>query len=229
MNNLRFSGADWLPKEREDVLIIGAGGIGSWVAFFISRIGYHSTIYDFDHVEAHNMGGQLYSHDQLFMNKGKAIYDTVNKFTGSSLISLMDEKYDQNSMDCKYTIVCVDNMTARNDAFIVWKRKVLTCGLTDAIFIDGRLEMEQLQIFTVTPSNIEEYEKSLFEDLEVEDNACSLQQTSHVAAMIGGLITSLFTNYMANVYTREQIRSIPFYTDFFIPSMTFNCTNDYYE
>ena len=85
------------------------------------------------------------------------------------------------------------------------------------IFIDGRLEMEQLQIFCVTPDKMEEYEKTLFDDAIVEDLPCTMKQTSHSAAMIASLMTSFFTNHITNVREGMIVREVPFYHEFFIP------------
>lgn len=53
----RFKGADWFSwLYRRPVLLGGAGGIGSWVSMFLSRLGCHIYIYDFDIFERINLG-----------------------------------------------------------------------------------------------------------------------------------------------------------------------------
>lgn len=85
------------------------------------------------------------------------------------------------------------------------------------IFIDGRLRAEQMQIFCVTPDNIEEYEKHLFDDSEVEDAPCTLKQTSHSAAMIASHMTAFFTNHLTNNNSGDIDRTVPFLWEYFIP------------
>ena len=85
------------------------------------------------------------------------------------------------------------------------------------IFIDGRLRAEQMQIFCVTPDNIEEYEKHLFDDSEVEDAPCTLKQTSHSAAMIASHMVAFFTNHLTNNNAKDIERNVPFLWEYFIP------------
>ena len=85
------------------------------------------------------------------------------------------------------------------------------------IFIDGRLRAEQMQIFCVTPDKIEEYEKHLFDDSEVEDAPCTLKQTSHSAAMIASHMTAFFTNHLTNNNSGDIDRTVPFLWEYFIP------------
>lgn len=81
-----------------------------------------------------------------------------------------------------------------------------------------RLEMEQLQIYCVTPDNIEAYEETLFDDSDVEDTDCTARQTTHTAAMIATHMTAFFTNHIANIYERQKIRDVPFYYEHFVPA-----------
>ena len=74
-----------------------------------------------------------------------------------------------------------------------------------------RLTMEQLQIFCVTPDKIEEYEKHLFDDSEVEDAPCTMKQTSHSAAMIASHMVGLFSNHMTNNAVKDKDRTDLFF------------------
>ena len=56
----RFKDAPWFPERDEVVMIGGAGGIGSWLTFLLVRAGFKPTVYDFDVIEEHNIGGQLF-------------------------------------------------------------------------------------------------------------------------------------------------------------------------
>ena len=44
--------------------IIGIGGIGSWTAFILAKMGCQDiNLYDFDEVEDHNIASQIYKED----------------------------------------------------------------------------------------------------------------------------------------------------------------------
>lgn len=212
----RFKDAPWFPQKDETVMVGGAGGIGSWLAFFLVRAGFQPYIYDFDTIEEHNLGGQLFRNDDIGSLKTEAIQDIIKLFTGVN-INAIDSAITLESPTHHFMFSAFDNMKARKDLFEVWQKSIEGCPVTP-IFIDGRLEMEQLQIFCVTPDNIEKYkEEHLFSDSDVPDAPCTMRQTSHTAAMIATLMVSFFTNHITNIYERQVVRHIPFYYEYFVP------------
>lgn len=212
----RFKDAPWFPQREERVMIGGAGGIGSWLTFFMSKAGFISYLYDFDMVEVHNLGGQLFRQKDIDTYKVDAVGKIVNEFCGQQINTSIG-RIDADSPTHYFMFSAFDNMQARKDLFEVWKRSIPNCPVTP-VFIDGRLTMEQMQIFCVTPDRIEEYEREhLFDDSEVEDVACTMKQTSHSAAMIASHMTGFFTNHITNIYERDNIREVPFYYEYFIP------------
>jgi len=220
----RFKDASWFPQEEEMVIVGGSGGIGSWLSLFLTRAGFMPTVYDFDIVEEHNLGGQLFRNTDINRSKVGALSMIINEFTGDQ-INVINHAFKIDSPTHHFMFSAFDNMDARKTMFDVWKRSIENCSVTP-LFIDGRLEAEQLQIFCVTPETIDEYEQNhLFDDSEVEDTPCTMRQTTHTAAMIATHMTSLFTNHIANIYQREKIRVVPFYYEHFIPGVFTNLTN----
>ena len=231
----RFKDASWFPKQEEYVIIGGAGGIGSWLSMMLARAGFQPIVYDFDTIEEHNMGGQLYDQHSIGLKKVQALKNIIKNFCNTDIVH-MDEKYDSKTMSHHYVFSAFDNMQARKDMFEAWCEHV-NQWLIDVkkvkldsektfdenyissvpIFIDGRLAAEQMQIFCVTPDKIDEYRKHLFDDSEVEDAPCTLKQTSHSAAMIASHMVGFFTNHYANNITKEKDRNIPFCWEYFIP------------
>jgi hypothetical protein len=216
----RFKDAPWFPKNNEICVIGGAGGIGSWLTYFLSKMGFNIHLYDFDVVEEHNLGGQLFLQQDLGFLKVDAVKKVIEKFS-TAQISIFAEKITPFSLPHYYMFSAFDNMEARNSLFQVWKKSWVNVQLPEGItpiFIDGRLEMEQLQIFCVTPQTAHKYDiEHLFSDSVVEEAPCTMKQTSHTAAMIGSLMASFFTNHIANTYAKETIREVPFYYEFVVP------------
>ena len=229
----RFKDAPWFPKEETNVIVGGAGGIGSWLTLLLSRAGFYPVVYDFDVLEGHNLAGQLYTQKDAEIGalKVDALKGLCKHFADTD-ITVMAEKYTKDSMTHNYVFSAFDNMQARKDMFAAWKEYVKEWedfkGIADAahipniplsepIFIDGRLTAEQMQIFCVTPDKIEEYEKHLFDDSEVEDAPCTMKQTSHSAAMIASHMVGFFTNHMTNNAVKDKDRTVPFFWEYFIP------------
>ena len=229
----RFKDAPWFPKEETNVIVGGAGGIGSWLTLLLSRAGFYPVVYDFDVLEGHNLAGQLYTQKDAEIGalKVDALKGLCKHFADTD-ITVMAEKYTKDSMTHNYVFSAFDNMQARKDMFAAWKEYVKewedfkgiayaahipNISLSEPIFIDGRLTAEQMQIFCVTPDKIEEYEKHLFDDSEVEDAPCTMKQTSHSAAMIASHMVGFFTNHMTNNAVKDKDRTVPFFWEYFIP------------
>ena len=229
----RFKDAPWFPKEETNVIVGGAGGIGSWLTLMLSRAGFYPIVYDYDRLEGHNLAGQLYTKEDAEIGalKVDALKGLCKHFADTD-ITVMAEKYTKDSMSHHYVFSAFDNMQARKDMFNSWKEyvkewkefqdiaeaeSVANMSLEEPIFIDGRLTAEQMQIFCVTPDLIAEYEKHLFDDSEVEDAPCTMKQTSHSAAMIASHMTGFFTNHMTNNAVKDKDRTVPFFWEYFIP------------
>lgn len=226
VHSSRFKDAPWFSTEETNVIVGGAGGIGSWLSLMLSRAGFYPIVYDFDRLEEHNLAGQLYGQKdaKAMVQKVDALKELCKEFADTDII-VMNEKYTAESMSHHYVFSAFDNMQARKDMFASWCEYVEEwkedmdeeISAQVPIFIDGRLTAEQMQIFCVTPDKIEAYKEHLFDDGEVEDTPCTMKQTSHSAAMIASHMTAFFTNHFANNKVGEKDRNIPFMWEYFIP------------
>lgn len=212
---VRFRDATWLKEKLPLVTIGGVGGIGSWLSFFLSRIGFPIIVYDLDTVDETNMGGQLYDHESIGRSKVEAIIDVCNRFSYPISIETYLE-FTEEDFVTPITVACFDNMKSRKLMFEKWKKLE-----NKELFIDGRLLAESFQIYCVTPENMEKYEQTLFDDSEVEELVCSFKATSHCGAMISSNITGLITNYLTNKNLKAVIRNLPFNINMEISLMKF--------
>jgi|SRR6218665_1478347 len=213
----RFKDAPWFDKENKIAAMIGgAGGIGSWLAFFLSRAGFKTIVYDDDYVEAHNLGGQLFTRKDIGTRKVAALSKMISIFCEKD-IHAIGSKLTNATMSHIFCFSAFDNMEARRMMFNVWSKNCIDKN-SCALLIDGRLLMEQMQILCVTPKTAEEYEKKyLFSDAEAEDAPCTMRQTSHTAAMIAAFMTGFFTNHLTNIAEGDAVRDVPFYYEYFLP------------
>jgi len=219
----RFKDAPWFPQSKLYCLIGGAGGISSWLTLFLSRAGFYPMVYDFDLLEEHNLGGQLFPKSGIGKPKVEVLQKVVREFADTE-ITVFNEKYKMGSLSHNIVFSGFDNMEARTDMFNMWlqySNNIFEGDREECIFIDGRLLAEQMQIFCIRANDekaIHEYlTNHLFLDSEVEDAPCTFKQTSHAAAMIAGFMTGFFTNYLSNIREKNNARQVPFYTEYFIP------------
>lgn len=219
----RFKDASWLGQE-ENVIVGGAGGISSWLTLMLARANFMPVVYDFDTLEEHNLGGQLFPFSGIGKSKVDVLAEMVFKFTEMD-ISVMNERYTDQSMTGPFVFAGFDNMLARNDMYQLWKQNALKADTPEIasayIFIDGRLLAEQMQVFCITGDNqtgMADYEANhLFLDSDVPDGPCTFKQTSHAAAMIAAFMCGFFTNHVHNMRTATKQRFVPFYHEYYIP------------
>src|SRR5690348_8707771 len=92
----RFSGADWADQTR-NITLIGLGGIGSWTALSLGRIGHNLILVDGDCVDATNVGGgQIYRIHDVDESKSEALLEICREFGVCSVIVTYDEFYEKD-------------------------------------------------------------------------------------------------------------------------------------
>lgn len=226
----RFSGAEWFEEiQTKRITFAGLGGIGSWACLLLGRMAIRTLyLYDDDVVEYANMSGQLYSRKDVTKYKSEAIEELLGLYTSTTSIYSFTRRFEEGETGTDIMICGFDNMAARKTFFNAWKTHVEALpddAKPQCLFIDGRLSMDQLQVFCIqgTDTNAQErYEnKYLFSDEEAEETVCSMKQTSYLAAMIGSIITNLFTNWAANLLNPVIPYDLPFFTEYNAQYMIF--------
>ena len=224
----RFSGASWYDKIRTKIILLaGLGGIGSYVAFLLSRMHpYKIVMYDDDRVESANMSGQLYCMENIGEYKVNAIYNTMKKFSNFYNADALRERIADGTSARDIMICGFDNMEARKTFYRVWKTHVRHSNSEDkCLFIDGRLAAEEFQVFAIKGDDERAmgiYEEEwLFDDSEAEETLCSYKQTTFMANMIGSVMVNLFVNFVANECDPVFPRDVPFLTTYDASTMYF--------
>lgn len=211
--SVRFSDTEWFHPGIP-VIIGGAGGIGSWLTFFLARQECKIYLHDPDVVDETNLGGQLYGTKFIGQTKEEAMQNIADSFCNNDNVSAMG-MFTEDSFGATIMFSGFDNMKARKAMFAKWKENPKR-----EIFIDGRMLCESAQVFAVTKGREAEYEEHLFEDSDVEDQACSMKATSHCGAITAGFMTAVFNNYVTNVKRKQNFREVPFKTVFELPTIT---------
>lgn len=230
----RFSSALWFTVvQSKDITLAGLGGIGSYVAFLLSRLSVHNIIlYDNDTVEMGNLSGQLYGFNDVGRNKAAAIGNMVANYSNFYGYTTFQERFTDSSSPTDIMICGFDNMEARRTFYNRWKEWVNSKAEEDkknCLFIDGRLAAESFQVFCITGDDtysMSRYEKDfLFTDEEAEQTICSYKQTTFMANMIASIMTNLFVNFCANECTPLIPRDLPFFTEYTAETMYFKVVN----
>lgn len=198
----RDFGMDYVEFLKEKIMVvIGLGGVGSWLSFILSRFSPKALyLYDNDIVEEQNLGGQLFGTNMCELKKSDALvqfirhmnigfnntyienYNTFLSYIPTVLVSFPD-----------YTFIGIDNMEGRNLLYNDWKNKVIKINediRKNKVLIDIRMSVDTIQIYTVLPDDysFQKYEESLFSDDEADAVICNRKQTTYVCALCAGLI-----------------------------------------
>lgn len=223
-STIRFSGASWFEAAKGiSVTMAGVGGIGSWTSLLLSRIStsIRINLYDDDKVEVVNLAGQLFSSNQIGLYKVYAAQEVIRYFSGSYCQALSNRITESSNIFDKIVICGFDNMEARKLLYSKWKRLVQsfsTSQRNEFLFIDGRMNAEEFQIFSITGDdeyNMKKYEEEfLFSDAEVAPAVCSYKQTTYCASMIASFIINSLVNFLSNQNLENMPRQVPFYINY---------------
>lgn len=227
----RFSSAIWYEKiQQQTVILAGLGGIGTYLAFLLSRMHPASVfIYDDDTVETVNLSGQMFSSNDVGTLKTTAVRNMMRSFSGYGDVFAVEDRFTSSSQPGNIMICGFDNMQARKTFFKRWCDHVKSfTDLSDranCLFIDGRLAAESFQVFCIKgndPYGMEKYEEQwLFDDSEAEETVCSYKQTSFCANMIASVMVNCFVNFIANQCNPLIPRDVPFFTEYDASMMFF--------
>jgi len=187
------------------VSIIGAGGIGSWTALCLSKMGINNImLIDPDVVEPQNVGCQLYSKEDIGQPKVDALAATLNVASATRFVP-QQKKY--NSMSPRgILIAAVDNMETRRQIFHSCKEQPEV-----PLFIDCRIGGELLLLYTVPPGNEEacrKYSEQLYTDKEAQDLPCTAQNTAYIGMIAGAMISKQVADFCRQA--RPNYREIMF-------------------
>lgn len=222
----RFKSALWFDNiATSRIMILGQGGIGSWLTLFLARTGANLITVDFDSFENHNQGGQLCGTESIGQLKVTAVSKLITQLCGQNNITPINEKITDNENEqwCQYVSLCdvvctsFDSIAARKIAYYQW----LKFGKKNSLFVDGRMSMEQGQVFTVqknaSQDDFTHYEDSFFDDSELPEAPCTAKATSHCGALIASLMAAQIINWFTNQDSGNMKRVVENQLNFCLP------------
>lgn len=138
-NNERigFSKLEKFKPKKSEILLIGAGGIGSNMAMNLALEGYNVNIYDHDVVEESNLNRQIFYHDNIGKNKSQILGEFCKKSKLAGKIIPHSKKFSLKELfdlnNCSIIVSCVDNWKTRlelNDLALLSNTPFLNLSVT---------------------------------------------------------------------------------------------------
>lgn len=173
------------------ITIIGAGTIGSYTAFCLSKMGATDiTVWDEDIIEEHNTPNQVYPDGDTGQKKVKALSWFLDHY--GNQIFTEEKNWDGQVLDTKILISAVDSIETRKKLFETHK------GLS-TFFIDGRMGRDVLEMYPVLLSDgpsCDFYDKTLFPPEDAEEIPCSARSVAYNGFIMGGYIATLVKNHL---------------------------------
>lgn len=185
----------------KNILMIGAGSIGSWTSLCLSRTNlFNIFLQDFDIFEEKNLKGQFVTVDLIGKKKPEALKILCERFNGYDTITPITKKFNEKSNVAPITLAITDNIISRKTACLKWLELP-----NKELFIDARLANTDLRVYVLTKNTpkeiIDEHLATMYpNDNTIDDNiVCSIAQTTYCGATIGGYITSKVLQYLSGI------------------------------
>jgi len=186
------------------VSVVGCGGIGSPTALVLAKMGCTDiTVYDFDHVEEHNLPNQLHKLCHVDRPKVVAVANVAKEFAGVK-VKTKEESVGGEHQLSGVVISGVDTMEARRE---IWK--AVKYNPQVHLYIDGRMGAEVCRIYSVwpiDPEDVRRYEASLYSDEEALELPCTERAIIYNVFVVAGLIGNQVKKYAkAEPFAKEVI------------------------
>ena len=186
-----------LPQEAvasQRVALLGAGGLGSYIAPILTRMGVHSwVLVDFDRVEAVNVATQDYPAASLGRLKVEALADRLREVEPEVEVQGFPgrvETLPQQALEgVTLGVLAADNMAARRTMY--GKLKRAACMMPPLV-VDPRMGAEVLEVyaFRLGDAYQEQYEK-LLQDRHYAQEPCGARAIAYTGALAAAVLGSL--------------------------------------
>mgnify|MGYP001070809157 CR=1 FL=1 len=192
--------------EGVKVTVIGCGGIGSFVAFALAKLGVRAfELWDGDAVESHNIPNQCFKRSQVGKTKAGALCSVI-KEVGDEIAVLCHESFWKGEPLEGIVISAVDDMKVRGQ---IWK----ACKLNPSVslLVDGRIGGEEVKVLGVRPTDIDDirsYEKTLYSNEEAKELPCTARAVIDVAFLVAALIVRVVRGFLKSGECRTFIASM---------------------
>ena len=202
------------------ILVIGAGGIGSWATLALTKMGCTNlTVVDFDRVEEHNLPSQLYIPQQISYPKVNALQVLLTQLTGVNIhpVAKAFQEYAINGFTNSFyrVIICaVDSLLQRKEIWELFKKSKQFAATE--LYVDARIGGEVMKLITINlndKESIETYEQGLASKVKPYRDLCTGRAVIYNTFMCGGFVANVVKKFAKNETIRPNLV-------FDIPSMS---------
>lgn len=182
--------------KRSRVLIVGVGGLGSPVAYYLAAAGIgHLTLMDNDTIAPNNLNRQiLYSENQVDKDKAKAAKKRLSEFNSEvdikidrRMITLDNAEEIVNNFDI--VMSCVDTLEAR-------RAINYGCVKNKVTMIDGAVQLFSGYVFPIIPYKTGCYNCALG---DLIDQPVPKPVLGSIVGTIGTLMVTEAIKYLCNI------------------------------
>ena len=188
--------------KKLNATLIGAGGIGSFTALTLMKMGLDKLeVYDDDGVEEHNLPNQFYMLENVKQFKVDALKKVVHSFTGSHIIQQKKE-YTNQKLN-QLVIVGTDSMESRKKVWAQFKKQK-QCKY----YIEARMGGENGRIYTIVSkkkSDIAFYEGTLYSDKSVPPIPCTAKSIIYNVLIIASFICRAVKSIVENIPMPREV------------------------
>lgn len=184
------------PAESEapDIHIIGCGGIGSFLAFYLGQLGLAQNLilWDNDVVEDHNIPNQNFLLEHVGKSKCIALADYIEAKTGERPRTKERFFTKESHITSGIVCLCTDNIDSRKLVYADVRDKADVIAI-----VDGRIGGEMFCIYTARLSDAvskQRYEETFFDAKEAAELPCTAKAIIYVGAHIGALMCKQVKN-----------------------------------
>ncbi len=216
--NTRFKDADYMQLiPNLAITLIGNGGIGSWLALGLARLGICEMFnYEQDNVEEHNLGGQLFRIADINYPKEEATAGVLYEFADFDAIRQLG-LFRENSEITPIVFCAVDDNKVRREIFDQWYKQAVEDNwqfeandvdgniiTLPYMLFDGRMSFYKFDVYCVTRESAELHRKDYIPlSKDVADDTCAMKSNPMIGVSCAAKMLHRFTNMLSNILERN--------------------------
>ncbi|MDB5184154.1 MAG: hypothetical protein JWO07_835 [Candidatus Saccharibacteria bacterium] len=187
-----FDRSKWV----REIHLIGLGGIGSWVALWLLKLGVPEIhVYDDDVVEQHNTFFQLWANADVGIHKVQALEEYARREGyATKIIAHPVRVTEDGQLNLRGVVISgVDSMASR---YAIWKHLKFNGDVE--LYMDGRIGGEDFHLYTLNPSHpsqVKVYEAWLHPDDEATPDTCTERDDFDSGVILSGFILKNLTSF----------------------------------